>query len=139
MDIEAHEMSIGWPLGLEIMNSRLGVVESIRTASAETRLLLPSASFSSFTSSALDTESSASFFHDSSRSLGWLTGIKPGNGGRLYFPGSRWCKEVDFRSIGGACSTFSKEKRVNASKRICIPLLQNILVRASRNKNKSKR
>jgi len=51
------EMPIGWPLGLGFLNMRLRVGESFPTASmAPYQLHVPSTSFSSFSSSNLDTE-----------------------------------------------------------------------------------
>ncbi|KAJ6416638.1 hypothetical protein OIU84_002494 [Salix udensis] len=84
MAAEDNEESNGWPLGL--MSTRLRVMESIRAAPVEPySLRLRSSSFTSFSSSNLDTESTASFFQDSSVPLGRLIGIRPGNGA-LYFP-----------------------------------------------------
>ncbi|CAI0468787.1 unnamed protein product [Linum tenue] len=67
--------SSGWPLGLQIMNLRLRVMEISRNQTS--RRLPPSSSFSSFSSSNLDTESTASFFQDNSVSLGRLIGFRP--------------------------------------------------------------
>lgn len=49
-------MPNGWPLGLEIMNMRFRVVESFPAAVEPYSLHVPSASFSSFSSSNLETE-----------------------------------------------------------------------------------
>ncbi|XP_010057368.2 uncharacterized protein LOC104445244 isoform X1 [Eucalyptus grandis] len=90
MDREDLEERIGWPLGLEIMNLRLRLFESLQSATIDPQSFrAPSTRLSSISSSGLDTEtdqSSASFFQDSSVSLGRLIGIRPGNSGRLYFP-----------------------------------------------------
>lgn len=63
MYFQEHEEPSGWPLGLENMNIRLRVAErsQVVTAAAATeeaayRLYISSPSFSSFTSSNLDTE-----------------------------------------------------------------------------------
>ncbi|XP_059670644.1 uncharacterized protein LOC132316141 isoform X2 [Cornus florida] len=58
MFTENHEMPIGWPLGLGNMNMRLGVVENSQASAAEDSYSahMPSTSFSSFSSSNLDTE-----------------------------------------------------------------------------------
>lgn len=57
-----HEMPHGWPLGLEIMNMRLRVVESLPAAVVGHRPLhIPSASFTSLSSSNLDTEVNLNF------------------------------------------------------------------------------
>jgi hypothetical protein len=54
------EMQIGWPLGLGFVNMRLRVVESLPTAQQvdpfSLSLHIPSTSFSSLSSSNLDTE-----------------------------------------------------------------------------------
>ncbi|KAK0579480.1 hypothetical protein LWI29_026907 [Acer saccharum] len=92
------ETSNGWPLGLEIMNIRLRVMEG--EGKGEGTQAAPAAvepdtthvrtvSFTSFSSSNLDTEinqSTTSFFQDKSVTLGRLIGFKAGNGGSLYFP-----------------------------------------------------
>lgn len=56
MILQEHEMANGWPLGLEIMNIRLRVVDSLPAAAQPYSLHLPSNSFSSLSSSNLDTE-----------------------------------------------------------------------------------
>ncbi|XP_039049538.1 uncharacterized protein LOC120190542 [Hibiscus syriacus] len=80
MAAENHETSNGWPLGLQIMTMRLGLQEIYHGAAPA----VPPSSFSSFSSSNLDTESSASFFQDSSVSLGKLIGRGAGDRGPLY-------------------------------------------------------
>ncbi|CAN6689756.1 unnamed protein product [Malus baccata var. baccata] len=132
-----HDMHHGWPLGLEIMNVRLRVVESLPAAVVGRRSShLPSASFTSFSSSNLDTESSASFFQDHSTSLGRLIGLRTGDRGRLYLPNSICFEEHE--TIRGSHSEVSTRHRVDMSRRICIPLLLCALVKISRSKNKSK-
>ncbi|TQD88172.1 hypothetical protein C1H46_026233 [Malus baccata] len=134
-----HDMHHGWPLGLEIMNVRLRVVESLPAAVVGRRSShLPSASFTSFSSSNLDTESSASFFQDHSTSLGRLIGLRTGDRGRLYLPNSIHFEEHERISIRGSHSEVSTRHRVDMSRRICIPLLLCALVKISRSKNKSK-
>ncbi|KAI4296799.1 hypothetical protein L6164_036722 [Bauhinia variegata] len=93
MVTENNEMPIGWPLGLGFLHMRLRVAESLPAAASVQpyHLHVPSLSFSSFSSSNLDTESTASFFPDNSVSLGRLIGIRPGERGqssRMYFPSS---------------------------------------------------
>ncbi|XVF40449.1 hypothetical protein PTKIN_Ptkin01aG0114400 [Pterospermum kingtungense] len=85
-------------------------------------LHIPSSSFSSFSSSNLDTESSASFFQDDSVSLGKLIGYRPRERGSLYFQNT-------IRGETGACA--SKEQSAEG---ICIPLI----LKMSRNRSKSK-
>ncbi|KAH9618746.1 hypothetical protein KSS87_014599 [Heliosperma pusillum] len=66
-----RETGMGWPLGLGSMYMRLRMVER------RSSLYAQSTSFSSFSSSNLDTESTVSFFQDKSKSLGRLIGIRP--------------------------------------------------------------
>ncbi|ONI10535.1 hypothetical protein PRUPE_4G051900 [Prunus persica] len=139
MATEDHEMPHGWPLGLEIMNMRLRVVESLPAAVVGHRPLhIPSASFTSFSSSNLDTESTASFFQDHSMSLGRLIGFRTGDRGRLYYPNSICFEEHDRNSIKGSHSDVSTRHQVDTSRRICIPLMLGALVKISRSKSKSK-
>ncbi|KAL1099544.1 hypothetical protein V6Z11_D05G170100 [Gossypium hirsutum] len=91
MAAENHETSNGWPLGLQIMNIRLGLQQRLQAAAPAVELYflhIPSSSFSSFSSSNLDTESSASFFQDNSVSLGKLIGYGPGERESLYLQNS---------------------------------------------------
>ncbi|KAG6778780.1 hypothetical protein POTOM_015126 [Populus tomentosa] len=97
MAAEGNEASNGWPLGL--MSTRLRVMETIQAAPAEPySLRIRSSSFSSFSSSNLDTESTASFFQDRSVPLGRLIGIRPGNGGLAGFSAARIAKAPDLLS-----------------------------------------
>ncbi|KAJ7968602.1 Proline-rich protein like [Quillaja saponaria] len=134
-------MPIGWPLGLGSMNRRLREVENAETLPAAAvdpySLYMPSNSFSSFSSSNLDTQSSASFFHDRSVSLGRLIGIKPGERGRLYFPNSIRFEERE-RILKDSCPDASKGQGIDLSRWICIPLLLGALVKMSQSK-KSRR
>ncbi|KAF7803414.1 uncharacterized protein G2W53_042525 [Senna tora] len=127
-------MPFGWPLGLSFLSMRLRVAESLPAAPAEPYSVVlhaPSSSFSSFSSSNLDTESSASFFQDNSVSLGRLIGIRGGGeGGRLYFPNSlrlelekNGCEEVD---------------RSGGNNSICIPILLDAFLKTSRTKKTSR-
>ncbi|KAF8006133.1 hypothetical protein BT93_K0439 [Corymbia citriodora subsp. variegata] len=63
----------GWPLGLQPLNARVGVARNRGSASFST-LLTGSPSSISDASSDLDTESTGSFFHDKSITLGSLIG-----------------------------------------------------------------
>ncbi|KAK9268071.1 hypothetical protein L1049_010510 [Liquidambar formosana] len=140
MVTEDRGMPNGWPLGLEIMNMRLGVVESLQAAAAEPYSLhVPSTSFSTFSSSNLDTESTASFFQDHSVSLGRLIGIRPGDSGALYFPNTIRLEDHDRISVRSAHSDISRGHQVQMSQGICIPLLLNFLDKMSRSKSNSKR
>ncbi|KAK6133436.1 hypothetical protein DH2020_032804 [Rehmannia glutinosa] len=81
--------------------------------------ILRSSSFSSFSSSNLDTESTASFFPDRSVSLGRLIGIRPVNKGGLYREVHR--KIPDERSHPGV------PKDHDNSQGLCAPLLHHVM------------
>ncbi|GAV60318.1 hypothetical protein CFOL_v3_03849 [Cephalotus follicularis] len=138
-----NETSNGWPLGLQIMNTRLRVVESTQDApSVELpySLHMPTSSFSSFSSSNLDTESTASFFQDHSVSLGLLIGLRPVDRGGLYFPNTIRIEEHDDQGISairGACASVSRGRGVDMSQGICIPLLVGALDKMTRTRSKS--
>ncbi|KAG8479909.1 hypothetical protein CXB51_029571 [Gossypium anomalum] len=68
----------GWPLGLEPLNARIGLVRNHEFSGSIsfTTLLTASSPTSCFSSSSdLDTESTGSFFHDKSIPLGTLIGL----------------------------------------------------------------
>ncbi|GMN50741.1 hypothetical protein TIFTF001_019898 [Ficus carica] len=135
-----HDIPNGWPLGLEVMNVRLRVVDSLRSATLERYSWhAPSASLSSFSSSALDTESTASFFQDNSMSLGRLIGIRPGERGRLYLPNSIHFEEHGRISRTGSQSDASRGHGVYKCRGICIPLLVCALMKTNRSKSKARR
>ncbi|KVH89502.1 uncharacterized protein LOC112526797 [Cynara cardunculus var. scolymus] len=134
MIIQGHEVPSGWPFGLGSMNTRLSVRESgvAVTGGREPNTFHgPSSSFSSFSSSNLDTESTASFFQDNSVSLGRLIGIAPRENRTLYFP--RTTCIPDQRSQRSKVSTKAHE--IETSHGICVPNLLNILVKISRSKS----
>ncbi|XP_052108323.1 uncharacterized protein LOC110274129 isoform X2 [Arachis duranensis] len=81
--LKNDQMLNGWPLGLGFLNIKLRVTEAPAAAPVDPFSLkqIPSTSFSSFSSSNLDTESTASFFQDKSVSLGRLIGIRGGERG----------------------------------------------------------
>ncbi|KAM5588146.1 hypothetical protein ABKV19_006545 [Rosa sericea] len=140
MVTEDHEMHHGWPLGLETMSLRLRLGESL--PAAVIRHHVPSTSFTSFSSSNLDTEqSTASFFQDHSMSLGRLIGIRTNDRGRLYYPNPTRFEEHDRVSLRASSrnSDVSRRHQVDMSRRICLPLLLGALVKMSRSKNKSKK
>ncbi|KAG4955965.1 hypothetical protein JHK84_041946 [Glycine max] len=119
------DMPIGWPFGLGFLNMRLRVGESLPAASvAPYQLHVPSTSFSSFSSSNLDTESTASFFQDNSVSLAQLIGIRPGDRGRLYYPNSLRFEERKKKLAKSSGSDGSKVQGMDTSRVICIPLLK---------------
>ncbi|KAF9611577.1 hypothetical protein IFM89_033581, partial [Coptis chinensis] len=134
------KMSNGWPLGLETMNLRLRVMESLQAAAAEPNhpFSVHSTSFSSFTSSDLDTESTKSFFQDGSVSFGRIIRIRPGDGD-LYFTNSIHhgeCQQVIGRS---AASDSFRSHEGTVCRGVCIPLLQCVIVKISPNRNSSRR
>ncbi|XP_038697426.1 uncharacterized protein At3g17950-like [Tripterygium wilfordii] len=68
----------GWPLGLRPVNARVGLVRRSRDLSGSVSfntLVTGSPASSTDSSSDLDTESTASFFHDKSITLGRLIGV----------------------------------------------------------------
>ncbi|XP_019199024.1 PREDICTED: uncharacterized protein At3g17950-like [Ipomoea nil] len=68
----------GWPLGLQPLNLRVGVVRNRDYLSGSTSfntLLSESPASSTDSSSDLDSESTGSFFHDRSTTLGSLIGV----------------------------------------------------------------
>ncbi|XP_019706192.1 uncharacterized protein [Elaeis guineensis] len=67
----------GWPLGLQPLNVRVGLIRNLDFSGSLSFSTRVSGSPSpSITSSDLDTESTGSFFHDRSITLGSLIGIK---------------------------------------------------------------
>ncbi|KAH0699710.1 hypothetical protein KY290_014524 [Solanum tuberosum] len=128
------EVPSGWPLGLENMNIRLRVAERSQAAAAS-RLYVSSPSFSSFSSSSLDTESTMSFFQDQSVSLGRLIGIKPGSRGRLEFSNRVHNENVCVRR--SEAEDYKGQQGDNMSHKLCVPLLHNVLEKMSRSKSNS--
>ncbi|RYR65583.1 hypothetical protein Ahy_A03g011522 [Arachis hypogaea] len=132
------EMPNGWPLGLGFLNIKLRVTEAPAAAPVEpfSSTQMPSTSFSSFSSSNLDTEqSTASFFQDKSVSLGRLIGIRGGERGRLYLPNTlRFEDTSEKKTLGDAScsdSSNSKVQEVDVAEGICIPTLLDVLLRIS--------
>ncbi|MED6222459.1 hypothetical protein PIB30_064698 [Stylosanthes scabra] len=134
---ENDEMPSGWPLGLGFLNIRLRVTEATSAAAPVepfSSMHAPSISFSSFSSSNLDTESTASFFQDKSVSLGRLIGIRGGERGRLYFTNTlRFEDTTEKKTLGDATcpeSDSSKVQEVDVSgETICIATLLDVLLR----------
>ncbi|XP_018810367.1 uncharacterized protein LOC108983241 [Juglans regia] len=140
MIVEEHEIPNGWPLGLGTVN-RLRVVESLPAAGVEPHSShMQSASFSSLSSSNLDTESTASFFQDHSVTLGRLIGLRTGEKGGFYFQDSiGGFEEQENICKRDAQSEVSRGQRVDMSQGICIPLLLGALVKMSRSKSKARK
>ncbi|KAI9120866.1 hypothetical protein K1719_007899 [Acacia pycnantha] len=139
---ENDEMPLGWPLGLSFLYTRLRVAESHPIAPVESYSLhVPSSSFSSFSSSNLDTESSASFFQDNSVSLGRLIGLRAGERrGRLYFPNSLSFEESEKNNNALAKDDSKVHEQADTSPgNICIPILFDaLLLKTSRTKRSSR-
>ncbi|CAJ2658964.1 unnamed protein product [Trifolium pratense] len=137
---ENDELVIGWPLGLGFLNMRLRVVESLpATSSVEPyQLHIPSTSFSSFSTSNLDTESTASFFQDNSVSLAQLMGFRSRDKGRLYFPNSlRFEEKNNKKQENGSCFHRCKVQGSDVSRVICIPVLLDTLLKIRKSKKSS--
>ncbi|PHT34693.1 hypothetical protein CQW23_26493, partial [Capsicum baccatum] len=69
------EQEEGWPLGLQPLNLRIGLGRSRDGSTSFNTSLSDSLSSSTDSSSDLDTESTGSFFHDRSTTLGSLIGV----------------------------------------------------------------
>ncbi|KAK8692618.1 hypothetical protein V6N13_076074 [Hibiscus sabdariffa] len=144
MAAEDHETSNGWPLGLQTMTMRLGLRETYQGAAPAMEpysLHIPSSSFSSFSSSNLDTESSASFFQDSSISLGKLIGLGSGERGALHLQNTINTHQSNRRlPVRGACNCkdVSRGHGADTYQGICIPLVLGALLKISSNRMKSK-
>nr|GMC78871.1 uncharacterized protein LOC109158839 [Ipomoea batatas]GMC81590.1 uncharacterized protein LOC109158839 [Ipomoea batatas] len=115
------------------MNIRLRLLETSRAQGATAAYSSPS--FSSLSSSNLDTESTASFFPDRSVSLGRLIGIRPGK--PLQFPG----KVVEGNQSGidyRRSHSESGKGGEGEGEGVCVPLLQNVMGKMSRSKSSTK-
>nr|XP_043622077.1 uncharacterized protein LOC122593697 [Erigeron canadensis] len=130
MVVQACEVPNGWPFGLGNMNTRL----SLEAARQPNSFHGPSSSFSSFSSSNFDTESTASFFQDNSVSLGRLIGIRPQDNGTLYFPRPVCIQEQTSRRSQESYNTH----QTDTSRGVCVPNLLNILGKISRSRSHSR-
>ncbi|XP_022142254.1 uncharacterized protein LOC111012415 [Momordica charantia] len=130
MVTEDREILGGWPLGLEVMNTRLRMTQPERLPTIA-NLHIPSMSFSSLSSSELDTVSTASFFQDHSVSLGRLIGIRPADKTWLCFPTATDGSESVSVNAGGL--DVSKTNGDEISGRICIPIVIGIVLKMIRN------
>ncbi|XP_004232916.1 uncharacterized protein [Solanum lycopersicum] len=135
---QEHEVPSGWPLGLENMNIRLRVAERSQAVTvaaggeAAYGLYVSSPSFSSFSSSSLDTESTMSFFQDQSVSLGRLIGIKPRSRGI-----SNRVHNEDVCVTRSEAEDYKGQQGDNMSYKLCVPLLHNVLEKMTRSKSNS--
>ncbi|KAK1368713.1 ATP synthase [Heracleum sosnowskyi] len=128
MALQGNLMPNGWPLGLENMNTRLleaadNSPQATVAASEPSSLHVPSSSFSSFSSSNLDTESTVSFFADHSVTLGRLIGINPMARQSLRFTNTT---QAETEQEPGDIVSVNGEKMMTRG--ICVPLLRNIMV-----------
>ncbi|KAK9714628.1 hypothetical protein RND81_06G107800 [Saponaria officinalis] len=120
-----REMVMGWPLGLGSMYMRLRMAERFPIVEPHRRSFLysPSTSFSSFSSSNLDTESTVSFFQDKSKTLGRLIGIRPRNRrSRTYVRASTDDGPVEPRRRRSERSFSENKEDMRMCDRICIPM-----------------
>ncbi|KAL0407390.1 UNVERIFIED_CONTAM: hypothetical protein Slati_4052900 [Sesamum latifolium] len=123
--MEGNETAKGWPLGLGNMTARIRVADtSGRTAAPPqpplaSRILPSTVSFTSFSSSNLDTESTASFFPDRSVPLGRLIGIRPS--GKVE-PREQPRPETS----SGRCRAGLRKGHEN-SEGLCAPLLHHVI------------
>ncbi|KAK4439975.1 hypothetical protein Salat_0332400 [Sesamum alatum] len=132
MVMEGNEIANGWPLGIigNSTNSRM-VIDTSHQAAAPPRprnhasQLHRCSSFSSFSSSNLDTESTASFFPDQSVSLGRLIGIRASNKGRLY------CEQDRNVRNGRSHHPAVPKPHTHNSQGLCVPLLHHVIARMS--------
>nr|XP_025621953.1 uncharacterized protein LOC112714551 isoform X3 [Arachis hypogaea] len=129
MVAENDEMAIGigWPLGLGFFNMRLRVVDSLPSAYsvAPYSLHIPSTSFSSFSSSNLDTE---------------LIGATQGERESLYLSNSMRLEEERQKKLAKGSYNGSEEQSVEDMCRgICIPILLHTLQRISNKTKKTSR
>ncbi|KAG9147292.1 hypothetical protein Leryth_023591 [Lithospermum erythrorhizon] len=131
-----NERTTGWPLGLGILNMTLRIVpDGNQNASVAEpcSLHIPSYSFSSFSSSNLDTESTTSFFPDQSVPLGRLIGMKPAGNKRRVFDANT--NHFEQQSSVFHSRSYGEVKEVSSQK-LCVPLLHNVIEKlTSRSRN----
>ncbi|KAI5657154.1 hypothetical protein M9H77_25947 [Catharanthus roseus] len=139
------ETTNGWPLGLGNINIRLRRAQNSQpppAAAAEqpyNNIEMVSPSFSSFSSSNLDTESTASFFPDQSVSLGRLIGIRPaGNRGNLQFQNTINRSLSNRRTQGEITRIRGVGAEETSQQGLCVPLLHNVIEKMSRSKSSSR-
>ncbi|KAL2524211.1 Uncharacterized protein Adt_09265 [Abeliophyllum distichum] len=138
MVIEEIEIPSGWPLGLGNMNVRFRVEETSITTTRGAYISRPihSSSFSSFSSSNLDTESTASFFPDRSVSLGRLIGLQPRNRGNSYHPNTILNQQHGNMSVTRAGrNEFEGQDNPQG---LCVPLLHNVIGKMGRSRSSTR-
>ncbi|XP_038986132.1 uncharacterized protein LOC120111923 [Phoenix dactylifera] len=127
MAAEVNNIPGGWPLGLERLTVRLRAMETSRAvATMPDSLCMRSDSFSSYSSSELDTESTISFFPDRSITLGSLIGIKPGDG-NLRFARSILPAEMGSDPTVDLTPGSMEQHQTIISCCVCVPLVSTIL------------
>ncbi|XP_022861045.1 uncharacterized protein LOC111381492 [Olea europaea var. sylvestris] len=129
MVMEGNEIPSGWPLGLGNMNMRFRVVGTSRP--------IRSSSFSSFSSSNLDTESTASFFPDRSMSLGRLIGIQPRNLGNSYYPNTTILSQ-QYGNLSITRSDRDEFQGQDNPQGLCVPLLHNVIGKMGRSRSSTR-
>ncbi|XP_057764444.1 uncharacterized protein LOC130985474 [Salvia miltiorrhiza] len=120
----------GWPLGLGNINSRItapGASEPVAPPPQPRLRQRQISSFSSLSSSDLDTESTASFFPDQSVQLGRLIGMRPIGGNKMQ-------REKEGNVGGEGCHRGGHSPRCGAldSQGFCTPLLHHVIARIFR-------
>ncbi|CAK9321051.1 unnamed protein product [Citrullus colocynthis] len=136
-----QELLNGWPLGLQVMNTRLRIMadpgrDGFPPSDPSPDFHIPSMTFSSLSSSELDTMSTASFFQDHSVSLGRLIGLKPPDKTWLYFPtGETQSVSVNSARLDVPKTNTSENK---ISGRICIPIVIGIILKMMRSRRNSR-
>ncbi|CAL5424393.1 unnamed protein product [Camellia sinensis] len=107
----AQQEEEGWPLGLQPVNVRVGLVRNrdFYVSTSFNTLLTGSLSSSTDSSSDLDTESTGSFFHDKSITLGSLMGVSS-------------IVNLPRRSVRGRRPEVSGEKKISKPKTWCFSL-----------------
>ncbi|KAK4386583.1 hypothetical protein Sango_2528900 [Sesamum angolense] len=135
--MEGSETAKGWPLGLGNMIARFRVAAdtSGRTAAPPqpphaSRILPSTFSFTSVSSSNLDTESTASFFPDRSVPLGRLIGIRPS--------GKVDRREQPRETTSQRCGAGLRKGHEN-SEGVCAPLLHHVIGKIGRSGTTSRR
>ncbi|KAK4421207.1 hypothetical protein Salat_2071200 [Sesamum alatum] len=130
------ETAKGWPLGLGSMTARIRVDAGTSRTTAPPQPLasriLPSTSFTSVSSSNLDTESTASFFPDRSVPLGRLIGIRPSSKQSMY------PREQPRETTSDRCRAGLPKGREN-SEGVCAPLLHHVIGKMGRSGTASRR
>ncbi|KAL2253189.1 uncharacterized protein LOC105167887 [Sesamum indicum] len=120
--MEGNETAKGWPLGLGNMTARIRVAAPPQPPLAS-RIFPSTISFTSFSSSNLDTESTASFFPDPSVPLGRLIGIRAS--GKVDPP------EQPRETTSGRCRAGLRKGHEN-SQGHCAPLLHHVIRKIGR-------